>query len=136
MGYMDLNKKARADNRVDRLIEATARQAAALLEIHAKIDAIPRPAPVPPPAEVDLSPVIAKIPDVAPLQKATDFLSEEITRLRLRIRTLETATPPPPVNVPTVIKHVYTKSPYIPHLSVAVAVNFSLLIYILFSGRF
>ncbi len=143
MGYMDLNKKARSDSRVDKLIELTAKQAAALQDLNARIDDLPRPAPVPvvaAPTVIDYTPAIedlaTKIPNVEPLQKTVDFLSEEVTRLRLRVRSLESTPPPAPLSVPTVIKHIRTKSPFIPHLSVAVAVNFSLLIYLLFSGRF
>lgn len=133
--YVDLNKKARTDSRVDKLIELTARQSAALLELDAKVDALPRPVPPPPvviPNVIDytsaIDAVAKTVPDIAPLSAALDFVVDAVAALRLRVRALESVPPVEPYIAPPLVK---VKS-YTLHLSVGLAVNFSLLAYLIF----
>ncbi len=132
--YNDLNKKARSDSRVDQLIELTQRQAAALIELNSKVDALPRPVPPPPvviPDVIDYSHAIEavskRVPDIAPLSAALDFVVDAVATLRLRVRALEAV---PPIVIPT--PPPVRRNDYTLHLSVAIAVNFSWLVYLTF----
>lgn len=131
--YTDLNKRARADSRVDRLIELTAKQSAALQELHAKIDAIPRPTPPPPvviPEIIDYSHTIEEIknciPDIQPLAVSFSMLSEDLATLKIRVRDLESA-PEPEMYIPPPLPKDYTL-----HLAAVMAAHFAWLIYLTF----